>query len=177
MLRARPGDKILVTGSFGGSIFGRQFDFQPRVAEALLLHDRYQLHAGIDASDGLSLDLSRLAAESGCGALVQTDAVPISAAAGQLAAQRADGSTPLDHALGDGEDFELILAVPPEQSRRMLAEQPLDVPLSCIGEFVERAGSLAAERRPTDCVAAAQAGSIEASDFSCPNPRAAARGR
>ncbi|HEY1786267.1 MAG TPA: thiamine-phosphate kinase, partial [Pirellulales bacterium] len=64
---ARPGDRILVTGSLGGSILGRHFDFEPRVAEALLLADRYQLHAGIDVSDGLSLDLSRLASESGCG--------------------------------------------------------------------------------------------------------------
>ena len=58
---ARPGDRILVTGSFGGSILGQHLDFEPRVAEALLLADRYELHAGIDVSDGLSLDLSRLA--------------------------------------------------------------------------------------------------------------------
>ena len=65
---AKPGDVIIVTGSFGGSILGHQFDFEPRVREALLLHERYDLHAGIDVSDGLSLDLSRLAAASGCGA-------------------------------------------------------------------------------------------------------------
>ncbi len=65
---ARPGDKIVVTGSFGGSILGRHFDFEPRVREAIELHRRYELHAGIDVSDGLSLDLARLTAESGCGA-------------------------------------------------------------------------------------------------------------
>ena len=75
---ARPGDQIVVTGAFGGSILGRHFDFEPRVVEALLLSDRYELHAGIDASDGLVIDLSHVAAESGCGAVLQTDAVPIS---------------------------------------------------------------------------------------------------
>jgi thiamine-monophosphate kinase len=58
---ARPGDKIVVTGAFGGSILGRHLDFDPRIDEALLLADRYPLHAGMDVSDGLSLDLSRLA--------------------------------------------------------------------------------------------------------------------
>ena len=52
---AKPGDRILVTGSFGGSILGRHLDFEPRVREALDLHARYDLHAGIDVSDGLSL--------------------------------------------------------------------------------------------------------------------------
>ncbi len=137
---ARPGDHILVTGSFGGSILGHQFDFEPRIAEALLLNDRYDLHAGIDVSDGLSLDLAALAGESGCGAVLDTNAVPVSEAARRLAEKLADGSTPLDHALGDGEDFELILAVPPEESRRMLAEQPLGVPVSCIGQFVAEPG-------------------------------------
>ena len=55
---ARPGDRILVTGAFGGSILGRQFDFEPRVSEALILNERYKLHAGIDVSDGLSVDLA-----------------------------------------------------------------------------------------------------------------------
>lgn len=137
---AQPGDWILVTGSFGGSILGRHFDFEPRVTEALLLNNRYRLHAGIDVSDGLSLDLARLAEESRCGAVVRLDDVPVSDDARRLAGQRADGSTPLDHALGDGEDFELILAAAPDEARRMIAEQPLGIPLSAIGEFVAEAG-------------------------------------
>ena len=59
---------------------------------------------------------------------------------GDWPAELADGSTPLDHALGDGEDFELILAVSPDEARRMLAEQPLDVPLTDIGEFTSEPG-------------------------------------
>jgi thiamine-monophosphate kinase len=132
---AKPGDRIIVTGEFGGSILGRHLDFQPRVREALALHARYDLHAGIDVSDGLSLDLARLLEESHCGAVLRTEAVPIAADARQLAATLADGSTPLDHALSDGEDFELILAVPPEDARRMIAEQPLGATLTDIGQI------------------------------------------
>ncbi len=137
---ARPGDHILVTGSFGGSILGRHFDFEPRVEESLLLAERYDLHAGIDVSDGLSLDLSRLCHESGCGAVLDASAIPISADAYRLAAERADGSTALDHALGDGEDFELVLAAPESEAQRMLADQPLAVPLTSIGRFILEPG-------------------------------------
>lgn len=135
---ARPGDRILVTGEFGGSILGRHFDFEPRVHEALALHQAYELHAGIDVSDGLSLDLSRLAVASGCGAVLDLDRIPVSAAAGELSAQ--DGKAALGHALSDGEDFELILAVGPEEARRMVAEQKLGIPLTDIGEFVPELG-------------------------------------
>ncbi len=152
---ARPGDRILVTGALGGSILGRHFDFAPRVREAQLLSERYDLHAGIDVSDGLSLDLSRLAAASGCGALLDLDRIPIAPAAHELAARElaagaqtaqhpgalpAKPLSPLDHALGDGEDFELILAMPPAEADRLLADQPLAVPLTAIGQFVEGAG-------------------------------------
>ena len=137
---ARPGDRILVTGSFGGSILGRHLDFEPRVREAIALHEAYELHAGIDASDGLSLDLAHLLEESGCGAVVRTEHVPVADDARRLAAELADGSTPVDHALGDGEDFELILAVPPDEARRMLADQPLATPLTDIGEFIAEPG-------------------------------------
>ncbi len=137
---ALPGDRIVVTGAFGGSILGRHLDFPPRVAEALRLAERYELHAGIDVSDGLSIDLARLTEASDCGAQIDTEAVPVADDARRLAARLADGSTPLGHALSDGEDFELILAVPPEQADRMLADQPLDVPLSCIGRFVGEPG-------------------------------------
>ena len=83
---ARPGDWIVVTGAFGGSLLGKHLDVEPRVDEALLLHQRYELHAAIDVSDGLALDLSRLAGESGCGAGVRTADVPIAPAAHQIAA-------------------------------------------------------------------------------------------
>lgn len=135
---AVPGDAILVTGSFGGSILGHHFEFQPRVAEALLLHDQFELHAGMDVSDGLSLDLARLAEASGCGAEIDLDLVPIAPAAHRLAAQ--DGLPAVRHALSDGEDFELILAVPDETARKLLARQPLGVPLTRIGTFVESTG-------------------------------------
>ncbi|HEX4130969.1 MAG TPA: thiamine-phosphate kinase [Pirellulales bacterium] len=135
---ARPGDAILVTGSLGGSILGHHFDFEPRIDEALLLHERYELHAGIDTSDGLSLDLSRLCTESRVGAELELTAVPVSAAARELATT--DGRSPLDHALADGEDFELILAVEPTSAERIIAEQPLAVPVTRIGRIVERPG-------------------------------------
>lgn len=137
---ARPGDRILVTGAFGGSILGRHLDFEPRVHEAQLLHERYRLNAGIDVSDGLSLDLARLSAASNVGAVVHLGHVPIAADAHRLSASPGDDVTALDHALGDGEDFELLLAVEPEEAGRILADQPLDVPLTDIGEFVAEPG-------------------------------------
>ena len=137
---ARPRDRILVTGSFGGSILGHHLDFEPRVREACLLAERYKLTAGIDASDGLSLDLSRVAAESRCGAVLRAEAIPIADAARRLSQQRADGTSPLEHALSDGEDFELILAAAPEEARRMLEDQPLEVPLSEVGYFTPEPG-------------------------------------
>ena len=137
---ACPGDWILVTGSLGGSILGRQFDFQPRVREALLLAERYELHGGIDISDGLSRDLAHMVDESGCGAVVDPSSVPVSEDAERLAEQLGDGTTPLDHAFADGEDFELILAVPDVEGQRIIADQPLDVPVTAIGAVVDEPG-------------------------------------
>lgn len=137
---AEPGDEILVTGSFGGSILGRHFDFTPRIREALLLNANYSLHAGTDVSDGLSLDLWHVVQESGCGAAIDCSQIPISAAAYQFAEHALPGVTALEHALGDGEDFELILAVPPAEAQRILSDQPLDVPVTRIGRFTPEPG-------------------------------------
>lgn len=136
---ARPGDVIVVTGALGGSILDRHLDVEPRCEEALMLHERYDLHAGIDISDGLALDLSRVARESGCGAALELAKIPISPAAHQLAAN-GPGPTALDHALSDGEDFELILAVPALVADQMLADRPLRIPLNVVGKFVEQPG-------------------------------------
>ena len=129
----RAGDILLVTGSLGGSMSGHHFDFTPRVGEALVLHDRYELHAGIDISDGLALDAFRLAEASGCGAMIRTDRVPISAAALQL-------DDPLQHALADGEDFELLLAVSSRVADDVLAQRPTECPITRVGELIQGTG-------------------------------------
>jgi thiamine-monophosphate kinase len=130
---ARPGDWLLVTGPLGGSILGKHLDFTPRVREALRLHELVSLHAMIDISDGLAADVGHLCAESGCGAVLRRDAIPISEAARRMA----DDRTPLDHALGDGEDFELVFAVSPAEGQMLLAMQPVaGVTVTHVGECV-----------------------------------------
>ena len=135
---AQPGDSLLVTGELGGSILGRHLAVEPRVSAALLLNEQYKLHSGMDISDGLALDASRLAAESGVGIAVELDKIPVSAAARQLSQQ--DGTTALQHALSDGEDFELLLTAPAEQAERMLGDQPLEVSITRIGEVIAEEG-------------------------------------
>jgi thiamine-monophosphate kinase len=137
---ARPGDWILVTGAYGGSMLGRHLDVTPRVREARRLHSEYEIHATIDVSDGLAIDLSRVAEASECGAVVKLDEVPIHSDAHEVAQRFANGPSPLEHALGDGEDFELILAVSPEEGRRILSEWSLEVPIARVGEFVQEIG-------------------------------------
>ena len=125
-----------MTGELGGSVLGRHLSFVPRVAEARRLARTVTLHAMIDLSDGLSTDLGHLGEESGVGAEVEAEAVPISADAQYLA--ETDGRPALEHALNDGEDFELLFAVGPEDGERLVAKNPLEgVPLSRIGRVTE----------------------------------------
>ena len=136
---ARPGDRLFVTGRLGGSVLGRHLDFVPRVAEARLLAQTADLHAMMDISDGLSTDLGHICRESGVGAVVRAEAVPVSPDAERLA--RKDGRTPLDHALNDGEDFELLFAVGAADAAHLVAEKPLgDLALTPIGEVIAGAG-------------------------------------
>ena len=143
---ARPGDAIIVTGNFGGSILAHQFDFQPRIKEALWLAEHQTVHAALDVSDGLSLDLARLCEASGCGAAIDLTAIPISAAAEQLANEQNDNKSALDRALSDGEDFELILAVPADEAADLIVQQPLDVTLTRIGHFISQPGLFSRDR-------------------------------
>jgi thiamine-monophosphate kinase len=134
---ARPGDWLMVTGPLGGSILGKHLDFTPRVREALQLHEAAPLHAMIDVSDGLVADVNHICEESGCGAVLYADAIPITDAARGMK----DGRTPLEHALGDGEDFELVFAVTAEDGRRLVEIQPVaGVTLTRIGEVVVEKG-------------------------------------
>ena len=137
--QAQPGDLVMVTGSLGGSILGHHFDFQPKIIEARKLHERYKLTAGMDVSDGLALDASRMAQASGCGIELDQDAIPISEAAQSMAAK--DGrKSALQRALGDGEDFELLFTANPEDAQQIVADQMLDVPVTIVGRCIEMEG-------------------------------------
>lgn len=122
-----PGDTIAVTGMLGASraglhvLAGAVTLAEPLHAEVIAAHARPQprmeegrwlgasrnVRAMMDCSDGLSTDLARLCAASGCGALVDT--VPVAPAA--EAAAQARGEDPLLYALAGGEEFELIVTV------------------------------------------------------------------
>lgn len=98
----RPGDVLLATGLLGGSIHGKHLDFIPRIEASAWLVANHKPAAMMDLSDGLAKDLPRLAAASGCGFRIDRDAIPVT-----------PGCT-VDQSLGDGEDFELLLAVAPD---------------------------------------------------------------
>jgi thiamine-monophosphate kinase len=132
---AKPGDWLLVTGPLGGSILGKHLTFTPRVREALQLHELADLHAMIDISDGLAADVHHLCEESHCGAVLRAEAIPVSEAARTIN----DGRSPLEHALSDGEDFELVFALPSTEARRLLQAQPVSG-ITCvhIGECIDQ---------------------------------------
>jgi thiamine-monophosphate kinase len=65
--------------------------------------------AAMDVSDGLVLDLDRLARASGCGAVVEAARVPIGAEAGRLVA---DGRLALADLITGGDDYEVLASVP-----------------------------------------------------------------
>ncbi|MCX5683997.1 MAG: thiamine-phosphate kinase [Planctomycetota bacterium] len=136
---AKPGDLLFVTGELGGSVLGRHLSFVPRVTEARQLAALVTIHAMIDLSDGLSTDVNHIARESGVAAEIMADAIPISDDAKHFA--KTNGKTPLEHALNDGEDFELLLAVEPVDAQDLLKQNPLQsVKLTCIGRIVEGSG-------------------------------------
>jgi thiamine-monophosphate kinase len=132
---ATVGDWVMVTGPLGGSILGHHLDFMPRVREALALHRAADLHAMIDVSDGLAKDVHHICEESRCGTVLHAEAIPITDAARELGMR--DGRSPLDHALSDGEDFELVFTVSASDGERLLREQPVPgIAAARIGEIV-----------------------------------------
>ena len=125
---AKPGDAILVTGPLGGSLLGRHLRPSPRIAEALALAQVTTIHAMIDISDGLASDLGHILEESGSfGATLDAPSIPIHDDA------RAMAGEPLDHALHDGEDFELCLTLDPNEANRLLANPTPGVALYRVG--------------------------------------------
>ena len=131
-------DAIVVTGQLGGSLLGHHHSFTPRVREAEYLRQHYRINAGIDISDGLGLDLSRMMAASRVGAHVDMEAIPIADAARERASRT--GSSARMHAWSDGEDFELLLALPPDDAHRMCQDRKLNCSATIIGRVVAEQG-------------------------------------
>ncbi|MDR2345392.1 MAG: thiamine-phosphate kinase [Planctomycetaceae bacterium] len=136
---AKSGDTIFTTGELGGSILKHQFLFEPRIFEAIYLNENYSIHAAIDISDGLAIDLHRIANESKLGATLYSELIPISQDA--IICSKTSGRPPINHALADGEDFELILAIPQEETKKIIETQPLlnrfGTKLFPIGKFTD----------------------------------------
>ena len=106
---ARAGDRLFVTGHLGGSLSsGRHATFVPRLSQAQWLVRHLRVHAMIDLSDGLASDLWQVARASRVTLQVREADIPVSRAAKTIR-----------HALMDGEDFELLFAVPSRMARRV----------------------------------------------------------
>ena len=118
------GDVLCVSGRLGGSFeSGRHLSFTPRVELAQqLLTLGLRPHAMMDLSDGLAMDLPRMARASGCA--FELDAAALPCHPGCTARQ----------AMEDGEDYELLMALPPELAAR-LPQHP-QLALTPIGRLV-----------------------------------------
>jgi thiamine-monophosphate kinase len=153
---ARPGDRILVTGTVGDGIFGlaahrgeladlaepaRRFLAQryvlpqPRVALGRMLAEQGLAHAGMDISDGLAADLGHMCSASNCGAEVAVASVPLSDPVAELVAADPDQ---IATAITGGDDYELLLAVPPDRVAAVHdAARRAGTALAEIGAFVQ----------------------------------------
>lgn len=131
---AQPGDAICVSGSLGGSILGRHLTFTPRIHLAQTLTRHATIHAMMDLSDGLAIDLPRLCARSQVGATIDLALLPIHPDAHTLASH--DYTPAATHALTDGEDYELLFALTPDHLKT-LQNLPIDPPITRIGTVTQ----------------------------------------
>ncbi len=123
---ARPGDRIYVTGELGASAatldfavcrgkklrpedFASHFYPTPRVEVGRFLREKGLASAMIDISDGLSTDLGHICDESGVGAEIEREAIPVATVGKPV--------RPVDlrFALHGGEDYELLFTAPPKK--------------------------------------------------------------
>lgn len=145
---ARPGHGVFVTGPLGASAAGlralRAGAHNP--GEAIDAHRRPAARvkeglavsegggsAMIDVSDGMAIDLGRLADASSVG--IALELVPLGA-----------GAT-LEDALGGGEDYELLFCAPDDRAAARFAERGLRPPVR-IGVCTPQAGQLTLDGKP-----------------------------
>jgi thiamine-monophosphate kinase len=142
---ARAGDLIYVTGTIGSAGLGlkvlrgeaetedreplqRLLRPEPRVEAAQALVGL--AHACIDVSDGLAADLGHILDQSGFGATLDADQLPLSSAVMRYIDNTGDWSLPLTA----GDDYELCFTAPAERSAAVDALfERLKTPCTLIG--------------------------------------------
>jgi len=139
---ARPGDLLVGSGTFGDAALGLEAGAAPAlVRRQRRPAPRLELGRGlsgigtacIDVSDGLAQDLAHVAEASGVAAVLEESRIPTSVPYRRRARALADPGTP---ALCGGEDYELLVAVPPARLRAALAAaRRARTRLSVIGRF------------------------------------------
>ncbi len=139
---AKAGQALVVTGALGGSGSGKHLRFSARGEEARFLVEKVGPVAMIDISDGLASDLGRIVEQSGVGARIFAGKIPVSTAAEELGRGNPDAA--LSHALYDGEDFELLLALNPKIAVNACAEfqNRFNLPLTIVGEITGESGKV-----------------------------------
>jgi len=162
---ARPGDVLAVTGELGGAAAGlllleetslhsmpdsgtrRRFE----LLRSRLLAPRPRLGAGralggggasamIDLSDGLGGDAGHVAVQSGVRLAIDATLLPLAEGLAEVAA--AAGRDPLELAVSGGEDYELLVALPPQRFAEAAAavRRAEGIELTRVGEVVAGEG-------------------------------------
>jgi thiamine-monophosphate kinase len=147
---ARPGDRVFVTGELGGSRCGRHLSFEPRLPHGSWLSEGRWATAAIDLSDGLARDIGHVLRASGVGAELDLNAIPVSQAARALC----DGRSPIEHALYDGEDFELLFTASADREAELQSEWAARFGLRCtrIGLITGESGVLRRSGTPPSII-------------------------
>ncbi len=131
-------DIVFMTGQAGASFeSGHHLDFTPRIEQGRWLAQNKLATAMIDISDGVALDAFRIATGSKLKITLNLEAIPLR-----------DPSRPPNLAIADGEDYELLFTVKPENRESLLDRWPFDdVPISEIGKCTPGKPDVLAENR------------------------------